>query len=67
MTETEPPPELPDGQESEPPDLRLALVVAIVLFSDLEPVLRDREPDLLLRLIAVRQVLRRLRALQDES
>lgn len=58
----QPPPELPGGQETEAPDLRLLLAVVIALLTDVEPVLRDREPELLLRLIAVRSVARRLRA-----
>lgn len=62
----QPPPELPGGQESEVPDLRLALVVTIALLSDVEPVLRT-EPELLLRLAAVRSVLRRLRAHVEET
>jgi hypothetical protein len=48
------------------PDLRLALVVTIALLSDVEPVLRT-EPELLLRLAAVRSVLRRLRAHVEET
>jgi hypothetical protein len=55
------PPEPPDGQESDPPDEKLALAVTITLLTDVEPVLRERDPELVLRLIAIRQVLRRLR------
>jgi hypothetical protein len=62
-----PPPELPGGQESELPDLRLALVVAVALLTDIEPTLREREPELFLRLVAVRSVLRRLRAHIEEA
>lgn len=64
---SQPPPELPGGQETELPELRLALLVAVALLTDIEPVLREREPELLLRLTAVRSVLRRLRAHIDEA
>lgn len=60
---TQPPPELPGGQETELPDLRLTLVVGSQLLTDIEPILRASEEhaDLLLRLAAVRSVMRRLR------
>ena len=61
-----PPPELPGGQESELPDLRLALLVGIALLTDIEPELHEH-PELLLRLVAVRSVLRRLRNHIDEQ
>lgn len=64
---SQPPPELPGGQETELPDLHLTLMVTIALLTDIEPVLRATEPELLLRLIAVRSVARRLRAHLEET
>jgi hypothetical protein len=62
------PPELPGGQESELPDIRLALSVTVTLLGDLEPVVaRGSDPELVLRLVAVRSVLRRLRAHLEET
>lgn len=58
MTMT-PPPEHDGGQELEPPDTRLAVRVAIRLLNDIERE-ADIGPELLLRLVALRSVLRRL-------
>jgi hypothetical protein len=54
------PPEHPDGQEDEPPDLRLALWVVMVLLRDLDRA-RDYDDDLRLRVRAVLAVIARLR------
>lgn len=52
-------------QESQPPDLGLALIVVLLLLDDLEDYLEGRGPDqvadLLVRLVVVRRVLRRIR------
>lgn len=57
--------EPPDGQEDEPPDVRQALLVVLLLLGDVRAHLRgqgDADPaDLLLRLAAVAAVLRRIR------
>lgn len=63
MTET-PPPEPRGGQDDEPPDVRLAVVVAVLLLRDLADLLdgdREDAADLRRRLGAVLTVLVRVR------
>ena len=64
---SQPPPEFPGGQETDPPDMRLTLVVGVQLLTDIEPVLLRDHHELLLRLHAVRSVMRRLRDRLDET
>jgi hypothetical protein len=73
---TRPPPEFPGGQDDEPPDVRQAIIVTLVLLADLHRQLTDPDPDqdpdddwaeLLLRMGAVVAVLRRVRDHLDES
>ena len=62
MTDVNGPPEPPTGQEGELPDLLLVLKVTNTLLTDVKPVLVEPEHhDLLLRLLAVRSVVQRLR------
>lgn len=62
---TDAPPELPVGQDDEPPNRLLAVIVAIRVLNECETRLKgigdDDDADLLLRLAAIRSVLRRLR------
>jgi hypothetical protein len=54
------PPEHPQGQETEPPDVPLAVKATIKLLNDIAE--RGRvDDDLMLRLLALRAALRRLR------
>jgi hypothetical protein len=58
-----PPPEHDFGQDDAPPELALAIVASINLFSDIEHFLltnRGDSPDLRLRITAVRSVLNRI-------
>lgn len=61
MTEIQPdPPDIPG--EDEGPNRLLAIIVAIRVFNEVEPRLdADEDADLILRLIAIRSVLRRVR------
>jgi hypothetical protein len=59
---TEPPTEPLTGQDPDPPDVRLAVLATIRLLNDLHPILRREDhPDELLRLVALRSALTRLR------
>lgn len=60
MSDLTPPPEPAGGQETEPPDLRLALNATIRLLDDIGHT-RQLDDDLTLRVFAVRAVLHRLR------
>jgi hypothetical protein len=58
------PPERPEGQDDEPPDVRQAVVVAMALIGDFARHVEHGDgdgADLLLRALAVRAVLRRIR------